>query len=284
MGDTPYRRKDAVCIRKDLHTISHQEEGNSDGQFLVHVGDFQSAILTGCDEYAYNSAHSLMAPSNSSKLPIFMLPGDNDWNDCPQPDTAWEHFWNYFGRFEELWDLSHLHVQRQKSREENFSIYKGGVLFVGMNIVGGSVHDPVEWMERLEDNMEWFMESVAQPKSNGNLRAIVIFGHAQPRNVHNTLFDPLAQEIKNLGYPTLYVCGDSHVWQVAHNFKDVPNWTKINVDMGRYAPPVRLTVDTEESPDNILGIFKVECESRDTGGGCGGGAGLIQSQWEQTCS
>ena len=91
-----------VCIRKDLHTISLTAEGDNDAQFLVHVCDFQSASMSGCDEYAYKNVHSLLPPSNSSKLPMFILPGDNDWNDCPHPDTAWGHFWNYFGRFEEL--------------------------------------------------------------------------------------------------------------------------------------------------------------------------------------
>eukprot|EP00592_Proboscia_alata_P023926 CAMPEP_0194445412 /NCGR_PEP_ID=MMETSP0176-20130528/127844_1 /TAXON_ID=216777 /ORGANISM="Proboscia alata, Strain PI-D3" /LENGTH=706 /DNA_ID=CAMNT_0039271963 /DNA_START=78 /DNA_END=2197 /DNA_ORIENTATION=- len=282
MGDTPYNVPDEACITLDLHTLAQQQlTSTRKSNFIVHVGDMQSEV-TRCVENEFSSVRRLMQPSENSTVPIFMLAGDNDWNDCPQSDVAWGYFSNYLGRFEELWGekkLNHLDVRRQSSRDENFSMYKDGVLFLGMNIVGGAVHDAVEWMERLEDNLEWFMESV----NRYNIRALVIFGHANPRNVHSGFFTPLATEIENLAIPTLYMCGDSHFWGVREKFMGVENWTKVRVDMGRYAPPVKVTVVEEEDDDLMLGVFKVECESRDTGGGCGGGAGADPTQWEQLC-
>ena len=49
----------------------------SDAEFLVHLGDLQWAAVDKCREYVYEEASDIL---KRSKVPVFVLPGDNDMN------------------------------------------------------------------------------------------------------------------------------------------------------------------------------------------------------------
>ena len=45
-----------------------------------------------------------------------IIPGDNEWNDCPDPAKAWAHWVRHFTRFDQRWKHK-LPVFRQIGRK-----------------------------------------------------------------------------------------------------------------------------------------------------------------------
>lgn len=111
MGDVPYEPKE------DRMQIQQIAELPNNSEFSVHVGDIKSG-KTACDEVVYDKVSGMLS---KAKAPLFIIPGDNEWNDCADPDEAWQLWQNYFRRFDEQW--SHrFGVFRQLEREENFPV------------------------------------------------------------------------------------------------------------------------------------------------------------------
>ena len=134
MGDVPYKPEEDRLLPSQIADLP------DDGQFVVHVGDIKSGS-TPCDESVFQKVSGMLS---KSRTPVFIIPGDNEWNDCADPSQAWT-FWNqYFRRFDRRWNHT-IPIFRQIEHEENFSFVINDVLFVGINLVGGYVHDPGEW-------------------------------------------------------------------------------------------------------------------------------------------
>lgn len=108
-----------------------------------------------------------------------------------------------------FWDVSALgDVIRMSDRPETFSFVHRETLFVGLNLVGGRLHNAVEWQTRLSTQVEWLKTLMLQHQ-----RPTVVFGHADPTANHEAFFGPLRDfmqdEIQN-SIPLLYVNGDRH--------------------------------------------------------------------------
>ena len=146
---------------------------------------------------------------HESSIPTFVIPGDNEWNDCADPDAAWQLWKQYFTRFEQHWRHS-FPVFRQLHREENFSFMRNEVLFIGLNLVGGRVHDAQEWELRHADDILWTRRNFSE--FGDDSQAVVIFGHAQPRADHADYFAALVEEATAFEKPILYLHGDGHIW------------------------------------------------------------------------
>ena len=136
MGDTPYTPNDAKILVDQVDQISKK-----DALFLVHVGDLMKRGK--CRSKSYREASnilfggSLSDPSPSFRpLPTFVIPGDNDWVDCPDIDIAYKRFTRFFVKNN---NSTHgmdkqLSFQRQSQRKENFVLWKHNVLFLGLNV------------------------------------------------------------------------------------------------------------------------------------------------------
>jgi hypothetical protein len=61
---------------------------------------------------------------------------DNEWNDCPNVDEAFDQWMTVFGKFDEQWKHP-FNVIRHDTRPENFSFLSKRTLFFGLNLVGG---------------------------------------------------------------------------------------------------------------------------------------------------
>ena len=144
MGDVPYSPEEMLQLPLQINAIG------PDSEFVVHVGDIKTGS-TFCVEPVYAKVAGML---RISRLPTFIIPGDNEWNDCKDPHSAWQLWQRYFLRFDQQWQ-HHLPVFRQLKREENFSFLHRGVLFIGLNIVGGRIHDPQEWPRRHAEDLEW---------------------------------------------------------------------------------------------------------------------------------
>ncbi|MCA9076469.1 MAG: hypothetical protein KDA93_15695 [Planctomycetaceae bacterium] len=228
MGDVPYSDAEDVLLPQQIAGLP------DDGLFVVHVGDIKPGSVP-CDEAVYIKVSGML---RKSRTPTFIIPGDNEWNDCFDPRTSWGYWEKYFRRFDQNWHHQ-LPVFRQLEREENFSLTHDGVLFIGLNLVGGRVHDPDEWKQRHAECLAWTKANL--DRFGDEVRAILIFGHALPRPDHDDYFDGLNTLAAESGKPFLYLHGDGHRW-VQDNPFAAKNIMRVEVDQGGIAPPVKVTV------------------------------------------
>ena len=150
--------------------------------FLIHLGDIQKVQKTHCDESTYRNisrvlgiksnarSQSESSPSKLSsstttsiQIPTLIVPGDNDWYDCPIPSQSLDYFRKHFvtnegiDSGEEGDDLlllsssrqevtsspltnvqpgmGHVMIHRSKEHPELFSFYMEGILFLGVHLV-----------------------------------------------------------------------------------------------------------------------------------------------------
>jgi hypothetical protein len=204
----------------------------SPSEFFVHVGDIKSGT-TSCSESRYSTTSDILSQLT---VPTFILPGDNEWNDCSNPDAAWDLWESYFTDFEQPY-CGTPPVEAQAVRHENFAFVSKGVLFVGLNVVGGAVHDSDEWATRLQQDADWVDLQFTQKA--GQTRAAVVFGHAGPDSDRDIFFDQFEASSAAFGKPVLYIMGDDHSWEYDNPFSE-SNMARITIE--RDDPPLEVTV------------------------------------------
>lgn len=116
------------------------------------------------------------------------------------------------------------------------------VLFLGLNLVGGRVHDPAIWKRKMEYDLDW----VTMGFKNRNLSAAVIFAQANPGPDHALFmggFRPVAREF---GRPILFIHGDGHYWLLDQPWLE-ENITRVQVDKGGIADPLEVRIHLSDS-------------------------------------
>ncbi|GIW91272.1 MAG: hypothetical protein KatS3mg109_1704 [Pirellulaceae bacterium] len=227
VGDSPYVFFEVPLLAAQVQSLP------ADGEFLVHLGDIKLGAAP-CEEAVYRDVARLL---RRSPRPVFIVPGDNEWNDCRDPREAWQLWSKYFLRFEEQWHPS-FPVVHQSERPENFAFQLRHVLFVGLNLVGGTVHDPSEWRRRHQDNSRWLETKIAE---NPDATHCVVMAHALLREPHQDFVEALRRIARRFSRPMLYLHGDGHAWIFDQPF-GVPNVWRIQVDRGGLAPPVQIRI------------------------------------------
>lgn len=230
MGDVPYVPAEDVLLPRQIAELP------PDIDFAVHVGDIKSGAAP-CEESIYVKVSGMLS---AAARPVFIIPGDNEWNDCvsPEPDQAWQYWKKHMMRLDQRWQHD-LPVFRQLNREENFSFVRGRVLFVGLNIVGGRVHDAAEWKQRHSLCLNWVRRNLIQ--FGEQVSSLVVFGHAKPAASHKDFFDSFSEVAEQFDKPILYLHGDGHRWIHDRPFA-AQNILRVQVDQGGTAPPLRVTV------------------------------------------
>lgn len=180
------------------------DELPTDCDFLVHLGDTRSAEDDDeCVAEDYRRVRDILL---DSPVPAFGVIGDNDWTDCPnraEGKALWEA---NFKNLHSSWSHN-FSIERLAGRDENFAFLHKGVLYLGLTIVGGSVHDEDEWEDRLTALSDWAIAKMKQYDA-----PTVIFGHANPTASHGDFFVPMRNFIANsFGKRVLYVNGDRHM-------------------------------------------------------------------------
>lgn len=236
MGDVPYNEAEYSQIETHIASL-----GTPDA-FAVHLGDIKSSS-TSCSEAVYQRVAGVLL---ASELPVFIIPGDNEWNDCPNPGEAWGHWVTHFERFDENWAHG-FNVARQAGRKDNFSFVHSEVLFVGINLVGGRVHDASEWTQRMSDDAEWVRSNFSQ--FGNQVSHAVVFSHAFPGGSRQQFADEFIPAAAQFGKPVLLLQGDTHSWVQDKPYTQAPNVTRIVVDSGG-VPPIRVIVT--DDPKNFF--------------------------------
>ncbi len=216
--------------------------GDGKSEFLVHLGDIFPGKVNPAPEAEYAKVADIL---KTSITPVLVVPGDNEWNDQSDPARAWTLWTKHFGEFEKNF-ANAPPIERQKSRPENFALVSKGVLVLGINLVGGRVHNAKEWKTRHADNNDWIEDQLR--KHGDKVRALVVLGHAEPTAIHDSFFKPFANQIKAWGKPTLYLHADGHKWEVHKKWR-ADNLLRVQTDMVGTNPPAIVTVgDDADEP------------------------------------
>ena len=235
IADSPYSNGDFDDLEDELSNIP------ADTQFVIHLGDIKSGSSSVDPEtYFPDVADTLQ----TSTVPLFIILGDNEYNDMPDPDEALTEWKDNFLYFDQNWTHS-LGVEYQDVRQENFSFVFDDTLFIGLNMVGSSVHDADEWATRNADNLAWIEEKFGQHGASAS--NAVLFGHASPKHsgydVFETGFLTVAQDFDK---PILYLQGDTHNWDLDNPWSEAPNIVKVVVDMTNGVnAPLQVSVDND---------------------------------------
>ncbi len=237
IGDVPYsdEQRNGLIAMIDAHNTKATSE------FIVHVGDIKPGSAP-CDESVYGDVSGLL---KKFEAPTFVLLGDNEYNDCDDPEGALTLWNQYFLRFNENWDFPHK-VKYQEERPENFAWIENGVLFLGLNLVGSSVHDQGEWDQRLTDDADWVANQFEIQKDS--IQTAVVFGHANMTEVgpekFKTFTDRFRASAKTLDKPVLYMQGDGHLWFGNRPWPE-QNIYRVQIDGGTDAVQVTVNPDLE---------------------------------------
>jgi hypothetical protein len=237
IGDGPYAPEEWPLLAEQIVT----ESNNPDSAFVVHLGD----ITHGTDvlpEWYYIGVAGLL---KISQKPVYVVIGDNEWNDLNDPATGWrlwrKHFEGFHRNFEGTRDTI-----TQPAQPDNFAFVRNGVLIIGLNIVGGRIHDPAEWARRHANDLAWVNECL--DIYGDDVRAMVVCAQANPGDPekHGDFFDPFAERVAVFGKPVLYLHGDGHNYEHQSPWR-VPNLVRVQIDSIGKNPPLLVTVTT--NPD-----------------------------------
>jgi chitodextrinase len=232
-GDIPYSGKeDLFQSQVDDHNLM------SPSELFFHVGDIKSQDDACVDSY-YAQTSDIMV---QLAVPSFIVPGDNEWNDCPDPGSAWALWEAYFTDFEQLF-CGTPPVEAQSVRHENFAFVHQGVLFIGINLVGGSTISSNELETRLQDDADWVEQQFSSKRSQ--VRAAVILAHAERSGSRDLFYDQFDASASAFGKPILFVHGNTHDWAYTTNW-GAPNISRISIEQNE--PPLEVTVTMDSSP------------------------------------
>lgn len=236
MGCGPYTPEAEVALARQLKW----ENENPTSEFIIHCGDIVTGKVKDWPESQYQKIADLFKTNN--KIPTFIVPGDNEWNDQVDPERHWGYWEKHFLHFDKHWPVipGASPVQRQDVRPENFAFTKDEVLFIGINKVGGMVHDLAEWETRLAQNIDWIGGKLAENRDRTH--SAVIFAQASGFSKIGEFQKKLTQIGSGYGKPILYLHADGHKWTVepekyGHHIMRV----MLDVVDGQF-PPVQVTV------------------------------------------
>jgi VCBS repeat-containing protein len=229
-GDIPYTSDEISVFQVQID----EHDLYSPSEFLVHVGDIKSGGGT-CSESYYSTAENIL---KSSVVPCFIVPGDNETTDCSNTSQAWSYWTKHLLGIEKNWPCTPP-VERQSSRPENFAFVSKGMLFIGINLVGGSNATSLQ-----NDDATWVSQQLSGKKSL--VRGAVIFAQAGPGSDRSTFNNQFVPAATSFGKPILYIHGDGHSWILDHPYS-ASNVTRVQVDNGGAALPVQVTATLSTS-------------------------------------
>lgn len=235
IADTPYNSSHSDALADYFASVP------DDVSFIIHLGDIRSGSASSTDLSDYEDVADLL---KQSPVPVFIIPGDNEYNDTDNPAFAFQTWQDNFLRFDQNW-THNIAVTYQEERQENFAFVIDGTLYIGINLVSGRIHDAAEWTERQADDLAWIQQNFAL---YGDLAtSAVIFGHASPqKSGYSTFSAGLAVAAAQFADPIVYFMGDVHKWGYSQPYSSAPNLTLISLPQtSATAPP--LTVSTASS-------------------------------------
>lgn len=254
IGDVPYTTEERKLLESQVLDLKN------DAEYLFHVGDLRSAQGSPkCKEKEYQQIADIL---KQSAAPVFVIPGDNDWNDCPNHEEGFNFWKTQFVNFEENWSLPFT-VSRDSTHPENFYFIYKQVLYIGVNLVGRSIFSNDEWSDRLDYKYHWVKDLIIDHIMEGQEAAsVVLVSHAFPTDDHDPFFVPLKKFNKDTlekKIPILYVNGDKHIFEFENKYLGHANVHRLGVNAKARDPPLQIsvTVPGDQSGDlNANDVFE----------------------------
>ena len=230
-SNVPYSKEEEAKFTSDLSLIP------GDAEFLVHLGNIQDSANM-CPASRYGDVASIF---KKSPVPMMVLPGAEDWVNCPKPVVAFDAWLEAFGKFEDK--LSTHKVMRYQARSENFAVLNSGVLFIGLHLVENDMDQDAKL-----DMVKFYYGMLNLNKDK--FRAIVILGNSRPTPAQDEVFKGIKSSISTLQIPVAYVHANSGGGGVREYtpFEDNPNILGVEVEDGGQNPPLRVTVGFGDRP------------------------------------
>ncbi len=241
-SDSPFDSAAEDRLTKDLENIP------MDSEFVIHLGNIQDASVSMCPKTRYNDIASVLA---ESPVPLFIVPGADDWTKCPAPETALSHWMSAFEDF----DLKFKHglpVKRDRQNPEAFAFLHLGVLFMGLHIVSGPVVDDDDvWVARQKEMLKFYYGIANLNK--GNFRSVVLMGNARPSAQQTVFFNTLFSNLKDHHAPIVYIHANERGDEVLQHypFESRKDILAIGVHDGSSHPPLKITVGFGEQPFTV---------------------------------
>ena len=235
IADTPYNTSAETALTDFMNTVPVEVE------FVIHLGDIKPGSDPSTNPDPYQNVSGIL---QQSSVPVFIIPGDNEYNDTVDPDAAWINWEANFGNFNQNWTHS-FNVNYQFDRPENFSFVSDDVVFIGINLVGGTYHDSQEWATRSADDLAWIESNFAQ--FGDAVSSAVVFGHAFPGlQGYETFEAGFIAAAQSFADPILYMQGDNHQWLIDQPYSEAPNISRVIVDQtGGSADPLLVSVSND---------------------------------------
>lgn len=211
------------------------ESDDPQSAFLIHLGDICSGTEA-LPEWYYIGVAGLL---KTSRKPVYVVIGDNEWNDLEDPAIGWGYWLKHLERFHRHFDNAPATVT-QAEQAGNFAFVKNRVLIIGLTLVGGNVHDEEEWSRRHAHNLAWVDECLE--RFGPDVRAAVVCAQAGLNSEkHGDFLAPFVKRVQAFEKPVLYLHGDGHVYEREASWR-VPNLTRVQVDKVGTNPPLLVTV------------------------------------------
>lgn len=253
LGDVPYGPEEVPIFQGYID--DHNRYSKS--EFFIHVGDIM-AEGEPCVEDHYTQTASIL---KGLEVPAYIILGDNEWNDCSDPDQALSYWKEHLLHLEQNF-CGLPKIYYQDVRPDNFAFVKKGVLFIGISMPSGGGANA---SQRLKDNAEWieyFFQNYVD-----SVRTAVVFGHSDVGRAFISRFETAAV---NFVKPVIYIMGNGHNWKWDYPF-NAANIRRLQVDNGGAAPPVEMTVSMDPQnpfiyerdpwPPGSPEVIRTECGS-----------------------
>jgi hypothetical protein len=195
----------------------------NDAEFITHLGNLQDSSITQCSSNRYDEIKSIF--KQSSPVPIFLVPGEHDWMNCPNPSYSWAKWLGTFSKFTEntFGESNGMVITRPKTSPELFATVHHGVLFIGLHLVNGSLNSVFggdqgqKEMDIRNEQMVIFVRGTLD-NLRGQFRAVVLMGNARPSQQQQPFFDGISTALKDSKSPVIYLHADSNkVGYVQHH-------------------------------------------------------------------
>ena len=231
LADVPYNLAEKEELEDAIPHIT--------SDFIVHLGDITRMPVPDvpCEEDLYSDISQLL---KLSEVPVFMIPGDNEWVDCVNSEQAWEFWTHYFIRFD--LQFSHTYtVTQQANHEENFVFTYQDIIFIGLNLVPLYAGDVDLKALVFEEALHWSGQQLSE--ADESIFIAVIFAHPRP----NAFITGLTEDIKDFGRPVLYVHGDTHKFFHKREYKGIKTLDLLSLPRGSTKLYLSDSFDTDYS-------------------------------------
>jgi Calcineurin-like phosphoesterase len=201
LGDAPYTQGEVERLDGVIERMNAQKLA-----FVVHVGDVGSSALACTDEWLQERKRQF----ERIRHPFLLIPGDNEWSDCPNPMER-------LRQWRALFCAPTIKVERQSGEYcEHVRWEAGGWVFVALNVPGSNnnLRHP-EYPPRMQAVFSWLNEAAALAANN---KGLVVLMQANPFVTSpRDGYGALRRRLQELGarYPRRIVLihGDTHLYR-----------------------------------------------------------------------